>query len=130
MSRGKRGENGASINECFPHWFGPSYARYAWREDEMPFDQHMLLAAVAPRLCYVASGAQDAWSDPDAEWLGAREASAAWRLFGHPELPRNAPLAGEPIITEGIGYHRREGGHDLTAWDWMQFLLFLDKNDA
>ena len=82
------------------------------------------------RLCYVASGAQDAWSDPDAEWLGAREASAAWRLFGHPELPRNAPLAGEPIITEGIGYHRREGGHDLTAWDWMQFLVFLDKNDA
>lgn len=48
----------------------------------------------------------------------------------HPELPRNAPLAGEPIITEGIGYHRREGGHDLTAWDWMQFLVFLDKNDA
>ena len=83
-----------------------------------------------PASCYVASGAQDAWSDPDAEWLGAREASAAWRLFGHPELPRNAPLAGEPIITEGIGYHRREGGHDLTAWDWMQFLLFLDKNDA
>ena len=36
----------------------------------------------------------------------------------------------EPIITEGIGYHHREGGHDLTAWDWMQFLLFLDKNDA
>ena len=130
VSRGKRGENVASINAFFPHWFCPSYARYAWREDEMPFDQHMLLAAVAPRLCYVASGAQDAWSDPDAEWLGAREASAAWRLFGHPELPRNAPLAGEPIITEGIGYHRREGGHDLTAWDWMQFLVFLDKNDA
>lgn len=83
-----------------------------------------------PRVFAMWPAARDAWSDPDAEWLGAREASAAWRLFGHPELPRNAPLAGEPIITEGIGYHRREGGHDLTAWDWMQFLLFLDKNDA
>ena len=37
VSRGKRGENVASINAFFPHWFCPSYARYAWREDEMPF---------------------------------------------------------------------------------------------
>ena len=53
-----------------------------------------------------------------------------WLLLKADAAPLTRYLAGEPIITEGIGYHRREGGHDLTAWDWMQFLLFLDKNDA
>lgn len=130
VSRGKRGENVASINAFFPHWFCPGYAQYAWREDEMPFDQHMLLAAVAPRLCYVASGTRDTWSDPDAEWRGIKQADAAWHLFRRQGLPQDAPAAGKPIFTEGVGYHRREGGHDLTAWDWEQFLLFLDKNNG
>lgn len=130
LSRGKRGENVASINAFFPHWFCPRYAQYAWRESEMPFDQHMLLAAVAPRLCYVTSGTQDAWSDPDAEWRGACEASAAWRLLGRQALSGPAPRAGEPLRTDGIGYHRRAGGHDLTAWDWEQFLAFLQQNHA
>lgn len=130
LSRGKRGENVASINALFPHWFCPRYGQYAWREAEMPFDQHMLLAAVAPRLCYVTSGTQDAWSDPDAEWRGVCEASAAWRLLGRQGLAGDAPRAGEPLCTDGIGYHRRAGGHDLTAWDWAQFLAFLQRNGA
>lgn len=128
LSRGKRGENVASITALFPHWFCPRYAQYAWREEEMPFDQHLLLAAVAPRLCYVTSGTLDAWSDPDAEWRGVCEASAAWEPFGQRRLCGEAPCAGAPLHTGGIGYHRREGGHDLTAWDWEQFLRFLEGN--
>lgn len=128
VSRGKRGENVASINAFFPHWFCPNYARYAWREKDMPFDQHMLLAAVAPRLCYVTSGTQDAWSDPDAEWRGVCAASPAWNLFGGKTLSGEPPLAGTPLRTNPIGYHRRQGGHDLTLWDWEQFLLFLESN--
>lgn len=130
VSRGKRGEAVASINAFFPHWFCPNYRQFAWREGEMPFDQHMLVAAVAPRLCYVASGSQDAWSDPEAEWRGAVEGSAAWRLFGEDGLAGEPPAPGEAFQDSAIGYHRREGGHDLTAWDWKQFLRFLDKHDG
>ena len=126
VSRGKAGENVASINAFFPHWFCPNYARYAWREEEMPFDQHMLLAAVAPRLCYVTSGSEDLWSDPDAEWNGAVLASAAWQLFGDAPLGGEPPAPGTPLTGSRIGYHRRAGGHDLTAWDWGCFLRFLE----
>lgn len=128
VSRGKKGENLAFINAMFPHWFCPRYAEYAWKEEQLPLDQHMLLACVAPRLCYVTSGTQDAWSDPDAEWEGVKAASQAWNLFEPTDLPSCPPDAGRPLADHGIGYHRREGGHALTRWDWMRFLDFLDRH--
>lgn len=130
LSRGKRGETVASINAFFPHWFCPNYAQYAWQEEKMPFDQHMLLAAVAPRLCYVTSGSEDLWSDPDAEWQGAVCASKAWQLFGDAPLGGPRPPAGVSLPGSRIGYHCRAGGHDLTAWDWAQFLHFLELHHA
>lgn len=130
VSRGKRGENVASINAFFPHWFCPNYAQYAWKEDEMPFDQHMLVAAVAPRLCYVTSGSEDSWSDPDAEWQGAAEAEAAWRLLGDEAALTERPPVNGAVQSGRIGYHLREGGHALTRWDWAQFLRFLDLHQA
>lgn len=130
VSRGKQGEVVASINAFFPHWFCPNYSAFSWKEAEMPFDQHMLVAAVAPRLCYVTSGSQDLWSDPDAEWQGAKEASAAWELLGFPGLREDCPGPGECAPDGLIGYHKRSGGHDLTAWDWQQFMNFLSKHGA
>ena len=94
----------------------------------MPFDQHMLLATVAPRLCCVTSGSEDLWSDPEAEWLGAKEAGAAWQLFGFEGLTGNAPAPGEASYDSPIAYHKRDGGHDLTQWDWKGFMTFLDKH--
>lgn len=130
VSRGKQGEVVASICAMFPHWFCPNYARWGWREEQMPFDQHMLLAAVAPRLCYVTSGTQDAWSDPEAEWRGVRESSRIWEALGCPPLPLQPPQGGEVYQESRIGYHRRIGGHDLTRWDWERFLHFLDMHQG
>ena len=128
VSRGKEGEIVASINAFFPHWFCPNYAAFSWKEEEMPFDQHMLVAAVAPRLCYITSGSEDLWSDPQAEWLGCVEGSTAWKLFGQEGLSGDAPAAGQWVHHSTIGYHKRDGGHDLTAWDYDRFLGFLDKH--
>lgn len=130
VSRGKHGEVVASIYAMFPHWFCPNYAQYSWREAEMPFDQHMLLAAVAPRLCYVTSGTQDYWSDPDAEWRGVKESSGVWENMGCPPLPQLPPQGGEAYQKSRMGYHRRIGGHDLTRWDWEQFLNFLEQHNG
>lgn len=128
LSRGKRGENVASITAFFPHWFCPGYASYAWREEAMPFDQHLLLAAVAPRVCYVTSATQDAWSDPDAEWRSVVLAAPAWQRLGMPAagcFAADPPPAGRPVSGGTLAYHRRTGVHDLTDWDWRQFLAFL-----
>lgn len=130
VSRGKRGEVVASISAMFPHWFCPNYGGYAWREETMPFDQHMLVAAVAPRLCYITSGTEDLWSDPEAEWRGAKAGSAAWELLGAAPLPLEPPEPGQAYQDGPIGYHRRPGGHDLTTWDYEKFLEFLDKHNG
>lgn len=128
VSRGKRGEVVASINAFFPHWFCPNYAQYGWKEDEMPFDQHMLVATVAPRLCYVTSGSEDSWSDPQAEWRGAKEGAVAWKLFDNAVCLDEQPGPGQAVQNWKIGYHQRKGGHDLTAWDWELFLDFLERH--
>ena len=45
-------------------WFAPAYAKYVGKDrtSKMPFDQHFLLALVAPRLLYVSSASEDAWA--------------------------------------------------------------------
>ena len=130
VSRGKQGEVVASINAFFPHWFCPSYKQFGWKEEDMPFDHPLLLAAVAPRLCCVTSGSEDLWSDPDAEWLGAKSAEDAWKLFGLAGLPEKSPAPGQTAYCGAIAYHKRDGGHDLTAWDWKHFMEFLDRHDG
>ena len=44
ITRGKRGERVADITQRSPYWFCNSYAQYAGREEDMPFDQHYLMA--------------------------------------------------------------------------------------
>lgn len=122
----KHGETVGSITAAFPHWFCKNYQKYAWKEETLPFDQHQLVACVAPRLCYITSGSEDRWSDPDAEWNGAKSASCAWELFGDAPLPSQPPANDSGYLTGRIGYHRRTGGHDITRWDWAMFLRFLD----
>ncbi|MBE5808616.1 MAG: hypothetical protein E7317_09805, partial [Clostridiales bacterium] len=80
LSRDKLGETVKAITDVFPYWFCGNYAAWADREEEMPFDQHMLLSLIAPRKLYVCSAEQDAWADPENEYLACCAASEAWQL--------------------------------------------------
>ncbi len=48
LSRRKRGESVEVITRAFPYWFAENYRTFANREMELPVDQHMLLALMAP----------------------------------------------------------------------------------
>ena len=37
------------------------------------------------------------------------------------------PAADKPVGGT-IGYHRRTGKHDITAYDWQQYLNFADRH--
>ena len=122
------GENVATETKIFPHWYCPAYRRYAGNEAEMPFDQHWLLACVAPRALLV-EGFDEDWFDTKGEYLACRAASPAWELLGQPGLPAGGfpPDFDVSLVGPRLGYYRRGGRHGLSAYDWAWALDFAER---
>jgi hypothetical protein len=121
------GENMEKMVTRFPYWLCRNAAKFARAEDDLPVDQHMLLACIAPRPVYVASGEGDLWADPRGEYLSAYHASAVYRLLGKQGLTSEAsPAVGQAIVASDVGYHNRAGGHSVEQFDWLRFLEFAE----
>ncbi|MCC7044234.1 MAG: acetylxylan esterase [Acidobacteria bacterium] len=127
LARRNFGETTARLNTSFPFWFNTNFKQFNGRETEMPVDQHMLLALIAPRALYVASADQDLWADPRGEFLALAHSSPVYALYGEPVIATDAmPPIDTPLIVGRRGYHVRTGGHNLTTYDWAQFATLAD----
>ena len=93
------GETLDDMAQNFPWQFAGNLQKWAGRWNDLPVDQHMLIALCAPRPVYVNGGLTDQWSDPKGEFLAMVAAGPVYRLLG----------------TEGPGRHRtaaaRHAGH-------------------
>ncbi len=129
MSRTKKGEHIADINRLFPHWFCGNYKKFNGKENELPVDQHQLIALIAPRLVCVGSAIGDEWADPEAEFLSCVKASPVHALYKSAALgAETIPPLGKPLHQSNIGYHVRAGNHDLTLEDWGHYMDFADRH--
>lgn len=125
--RRKSGETLEKMVTRFPYWLCRNAWKFVNNEADLPVDQHMLLACIAPRPVYVHSGVDDKWADARGEYLSAYHASEVYRLLGKTGLENEAsPPIGQAIIDSDVGYHIRKGGHSIEPYDWEQFLNFAD----
>lgn len=128
LSKREFGETIAKVSSISPAWFCPAFSQYANNEKNIPFDQHELIALIAPRPVYVASAQEDLWADPKGEFLAAFHAGPAYELYGLKGLGTNImPGIHQPIMHD-VGYHIRTGKHDVTSYDWTSFMNFADKH--
>lgn len=128
LSKRIYGETVGIINSKFPHWFAKNFRRYDDHEAALPVDQHELLALIAPRPLYVASADGDQWSDPRGEFLSAQAAEPVYALFGKKGLGVNVMPPLDTPVGDTLRYHNRTGKHDMTAYDWAQYLDFADRH--
>lgn len=128
LSRRRYGETVKLLNQVRPHWFCRNFINYNDKEHELPVDQHMLIGLMAPRPVYIASAAEDLAADPRGEYLSALEAGKIYALFGLTGLGvEKMPGLNEPVGAT-IGYHLRSGPHDITDYDWSQYIGFADRH--
>ena len=128
LSMRKQGETIEEINTRFPHWFNEKFNTYNGKEEELPLDQHMLLALIAPRPLYIGSAEEDEWADPEGEYLSLYHSAPAYHLYEPTEFKtQDLPPLNTPLINGKVGYHIRSGTHDITKFDWEKYMDFADE---
>ena len=127
LARRQFGETVSLINKQFGYWFADRYTAYSSQVDKLPVDQHMLIALMAPRPVYTTNAVEDRWADPRGSYLSLWNARTVYSLYDRKTmLTPEPPSVNSPIINSFIGYHFREGIHDLNVYDWENFVRFAD----
>lgn len=122
------GENVSTENRYFTHWYCKAYAKYAADPAKLlTFDQHLLLACVAPRALLI-QGFNSKWFDTEGEYLAVKAASPVWTMLGKGGMPNVAwpNNYDTSAIGKDLGYVRRCQEHGIAACDWMWLLDFAD----
>jgi hypothetical protein len=127
LARRQSGETVKVINTNFPYWFNNNYKKYNDNVNALPVDQHMLISLIAPRPLYTTNATKDLWADPVGSDLSILIAQKVYALYKkHSALTPGPPPVDSPIIKSVLGYHIREGVHDLTVYDWGNFIRFAN----
>lgn len=120
----KKGESVKGITDNYPHWFAKAY-----REDSLAgYDQHLLLALIAPRPILLGNARRDVWSDPNGAFRAAMGADPVYELYGARGLDQAALKPYDPAAE--IAFWIRPGTHGVVKEDWPAFFAFLDAHFA
>ena len=127
-SRGTVGESVTHINTSFPHWFNGAFKEFNDKTDRLPFDQHCLIALMAPRPVLLPNAAEDTWANPVGQFEMLKAAEPVYLLLGAEGLAAaQMPPQGQ-LLASTLGYFMRAGKHSMTGEDWKIFADYADKN--
>lgn len=112
----------------YPHWFAPELQNYADRLDELPVDQHQLIALNAPTPVFLGNGRRDVWSDPNSTYRMAEAADRVYELYGLKGLAQAGMQTFNPDAD--LAFFMRRGGHGVHQSDVDAFVEFLDAHFA
>lgn len=128
LSRRFYGETIADLTNPFryDYWYAPRYAEFAFNQDELPVDGHLLLSLMAPRPVLQIVGSTDTWSDPRGEWVSAIAAQPVYALYGlKGSAGKEMPLS-EQVVFHHMGFYMHEGKHTVYPRDFKVMTDFMD----
>ncbi len=127
-SRSDVGESVAAINTSFPHWFNGNFKQFNDQVERLPFDQHSLLALVAPRPLLLTNATEDTWADPEGQFDMLKAINPVYHLYGKKGIEVTDFPKENDLIDSEVGYFIRPGKHAMGASDWESWLNFCDKH--
>jgi len=132
LSRDNTQETVKLINDRFPHWFNGNFKKFNDAVTRLPFDQHLLMALVAPRALIDTEGIQDKWASPDGALRALRAADPVYKLLGAPGMSTDSNgllEKGAAITPENAGnllQYRLDTRHEMNPDYWEKVLDFAD----
>lgn len=122
-----RGETVEVITNVFPYWFCNNYKKYAKQNYGTDFDQHFLLASIAPRNVCIGSAELDYWADQKGEQLCCMAASEAWEKLGLVGLERCDRYLNpdEKLLNGNVGFCMTPTPHFLSRHAWKNYMEFM-----
>jgi hypothetical protein len=111
LFQAEKSEQLKNILEKFPYWFSKRLRVYEGKEAKLPFDQHFLKSAVAPRALLTTESVDDLWANPEGAVQTQLAAQEVYQFLGAEEKNK--------IIF-------RRGAHAHCLEDWKVALQFAD----
>ncbi|MBQ4328195.1 MAG: acetylxylan esterase [Lentisphaeria bacterium] len=108
------------------YWFNDEMDQYCRHPEKLPFDQHCLLALVAPRCLCIHSATEDLWADPKGEYLSLHHAGKVFELFGKEPLASAVQPPPDTPVGKDVCYLLRTGKHNILLDDWRAYLDAAD----
>ena len=127
LSRRRSGETVERINTRFPHWFCAAFEQFNDKEEYLPLDQHFLIALIAPRPVLICSAEEDAWADPEGEFLALKAAGTVYELLTGEGVSVDDMPPVNTLTAPPAAYHIRPGRHRVGQEDWQVFLDYADQ---
>jgi hypothetical protein len=123
------GETLDDVAQNFAWQFAGNLQKWVGKWNDLPVDQHLLIALIAPRPVYVNGGVSDQWSDPKGEFLAMVAAGPVYRLLGAKDLGvTELPALDQPVTSGSLAFHYHSSGHTAVPADWRAFLDFAERH--